>query len=69
MQVAFADAASNAAVVSEWIERWRPLAIDAVEARWRALTQAPVPLDPAAIARRVAATCAHEIAELLPPSS
>lgn len=47
MQVAFADTASNAEVVSEWIERWRPLAIDAVEARWRALPRRrPFPSTP-----------------------
>ena len=69
LEVAIADTAANTEVVSEWVERWRPLAIDAVEAVASDTTQAPVPLDPAAITGRITSSCAHDIlAELLDAS-
>jgi toluene monooxygenase system protein E len=66
LQIAIADTPANAEVVSEWVDRWRPLTVDAVAALASVAAQAPVPLDPAAITGRVTTACARELAELLP---
>ncbi len=47
------DDTANADVVAGWIEKWTPLASDALEAYAGVVAQAPVPLDPGAVVARI----------------
>ncbi|HEY3717451.1 MAG TPA: toluene monooxygenase [Jatrophihabitantaceae bacterium] len=47
------DNPANAEVVSAWIEKWRPLASEALHACASILAEAPVPLDPGAVTARI----------------
>ena len=42
-------------LVSEWVEAWRPLVVDAVETSAGAAVLAPVPMAPSTVSRRVIA--------------
>ncbi|HEY2192504.1 MAG TPA: toluene hydroxylase [Actinomycetospora sp.] len=44
---------ANAEVVSGWLEKWRPLADDALAALAEVVAAAPVPLDPGAATERI----------------
>jgi toluene monooxygenase system protein E len=44
---------ANVEVVSGWLEKWNPLASEALEALAGAIAHAPVPLDPTEQARRI----------------
>lgn len=44
---------ANAEVVTGWIEKWSPLASDALEALAAVTAEAPVPIDPTAVAARI----------------
>ena len=46
---------TNADLVSEWVEAWRPLVVDAVEILAGAAVLAPVPMAPSTVSRGVIA--------------
>lgn len=62
--IADADTA-NAEVVSGWIEKWSPLASDALEALAGVTAQAPVPTDPIAVAARITDEVSRELGAAL----
>lgn len=47
------DDTANAEVVSGWIDKWSPLASEALEALAEVAAEAPVPVDPGAVAARI----------------
>ena len=47
------DNTANAEVVSGWIEKWSPLASEALEAFAEVTAEAPVPSDPSVVAARI----------------
>src|ERR1700722_10721254 len=47
------DTPSNADAVSSWLDKWQPLASDALHAAAGILADAPVTMDPAAVAARI----------------
>lgn len=47
------DNTANAEVVSGWIEKWSPLASEALEALASVAAEAPVPCDPSAVLARI----------------
>jgi toluene monooxygenase system protein E len=66
LELAIADRPANAALVSGWIEHWRPLARDAVAALAGVTAGAPVPGHPAEVAARVMAGADGDLAFLSP---
>jgi len=48
-------------VVSAWIEKWRPLASEALEAFAGIVAEAPVPFDPSAVAARITDDVSREM--------
>lgn len=54
------DTPANAGLVSAWIDKWRPLASDALEALAGTLAHAPAPIDPSAVTARITAAVAQE---------
>ena len=58
---AIGDRPANAEVVSAWIEKWRPLAFEAMEAYAGILAEGPVPLDPHTTSARIADEAARDI--------
>lgn len=56
---------ANAEVVSGWIEKWSPLASDALEALAGVTAQAPVPTDPIAVAARITDEVSRELGAAL----
>jgi toluene monooxygenase system protein E len=62
------DTPANAELVSGWIEKWRPLATDALEAYAGIVTEAPVPLDPGALVGRITADVTTETDVLMKAS-
>jgi toluene monooxygenase system protein E len=65
--VAIADTESNASVVSGWIDRWRPLATASIEAYADVVAQAPVPLNPAEVTKRITTAVSDELASAPEP--
>jgi len=65
LQFAITERPANVAVVSGWIDRWRPLASDAVAALAGAVTEAPVSGDPQAITGRIEASAARDLEVIL----
>ncbi|WP_083906371.1 hypothetical protein [Mycobacterium sp. JS623] len=59
------DNAANAEVVSDWIEKWSPLASEALEALAGATAEAPVPSDPGAVAARITDEVSRELSAAL----
>ena len=59
------DTPTNTEVVSAWIEKWRPLASEALEAFAGVLAKAPVPLDPSVVAARISDDVSREMEDLL----
>jgi toluene monooxygenase system protein E len=59
------DNAANAEVVSAWIEKWSPLASEALEAFASVTAEAPVPLDPGAAAARITDEVSRELGAAL----
>ena len=55
------DNTANAEVVSGWIEKWSPLASDALEAFAGVTAEAPVPFDPSAVAARITDEVSREL--------
>ena len=55
------DNTANAEVVSGWIEKWSPLASDALEAFASVTAEAPVPFDPSAVAARITDEVSREL--------
>ena len=59
------DTRSNANAVSAWLDKWQPLASDALHAAAGILAQAPVAMDPAAVAARISDEVSRETVALL----
>ena len=59
-----ADTPSNAAAVSAWVDKWQPLASDALHAAAAIFAEAPVAMDPAAVVARIGDAVSQETAEL-----
>jgi toluene monooxygenase system protein E len=59
------DNNANAEVVASWIEKWSPLASDALEAFASVAAEAPVPLDPSAVAARITDEVSRELGAAL----
>jgi toluene monooxygenase system protein E len=59
------DTPANADVVSAWIEKWRPLATEALEAFAGIVADAPVPFDPSAVAARITDDVSREMDAVL----
>ena len=64
---AIADTATNASVISEWADRWRPLATASIEAFAAVVARAPVPLDPAEVTKRITTAASDELRPLTEP--
>ena len=60
-----ADDVANADVVSGWIEKWSPLASEALEALAGVTAEAPIPLDPSAVAARINGEVSSELSAAL----
>lgn len=60
-----ADDIANADVVSGWIEKWSPLASEALEALAGVTAEAPVPLDSSAVAARINREVSSELSAAL----
>lgn len=60
-----ADDSDNAAVVSDWIEKWNPLASEALETLAGVTAEAPVPSDPGAVAARITEEVSVELSAAL----
>ena len=59
------DTPSNADAISAWLDKWQPLASDALHAAAAILAEAPVTMDPAAVAARINDEVSRETALLL----
>jgi toluene monooxygenase system protein E len=59
------DTPTNAEVVSAWVEKWRPLASDALEALAGVMAEAPVPSDPSTVTTRITDDVSRELDVLL----
>jgi toluene monooxygenase system protein E len=59
------DNTPNAEVVSGWIEKWSPLASEALEAFAEVTAEAPVPSDPSAVAARITDEVSRELGAAL----
>ena len=59
------DNTANAEVVSGWIEKWSPLASEALEAFAGVTAEAPVPFDPSAVAARITDEVSRELGAAL----
>jgi toluene monooxygenase system protein E len=59
------DNTANAEVVSGWIEKWSPLASEALEAFSGVTAEAPVPFDPSAVAARITDEVSRELGAAL----
>ena len=55
------DTPANAELVADWIEKWRPLASEALESFAGIVAEAPVPLDPSAVTARVTEDVSREM--------
>jgi len=58
------DTPSNADAVSAWLDKWQPLASDALHAVAGVLADAPVKMDPAAVAARISNEVSRETAAI-----
>src|ERR1700735_2996734 len=58
------DTPSNAAAVSAWLDKWQPLASDALNAVADILADAPVTMDPATAAARISDEVSRETAAI-----
>jgi len=67
LDVAIDDAASNASVVSGWVDRWLPLATASIEALAAVVAEAPVPLDPGEVTKRITRAVSDELGAVLAP--
>ncbi len=59
------DNSANAEVVSGWIEKWGPLASEALEAFSSVIAEAPVPSDPSVVAARITDEVSQELVAAL----
>ena len=59
------DNTANAEVVSGWIEKWSPLASEALEAFAEVTAEAPVPSDPSLVAARITDEVSRELGATL----
>jgi toluene monooxygenase system protein E len=59
------DNTANAEVVAGWIEKWSPLASEALEALAGVTAEAPVPSDPSAVAARITDEVSRELGAAL----
>ena len=59
------DNTANAEVVSGWIEKWSPLASEALEAFASVTAEAPVPSDPSVVAARITDEVSRELGAAL----
>jgi toluene monooxygenase system protein E len=59
------DNTANAEVVSGWIEKWSPLASEALEAFAEVTAEAPVPSDPSVVAARITDEVSRELGAAL----
>ncbi|WP_445187649.1 toluene hydroxylase [Pseudonocardia sp. Cha107L01] len=55
------DTPGNAELVASWIEKWSPLASDALDAFASIVAEAPVPFDPSAVTARITDDVAREM--------
>jgi toluene monooxygenase system protein E len=55
------DTPGNAELVASWIEKWAPLASDALDGVAGILAEAPVPFDPSAVTARITDDVAREM--------
>ena len=62
LRAVVADTRANAAVVSEWVEAWRPLAAASIEALARVAAYAPIPLDPSTVTARLTSSVSADLA-------
>jgi toluene monooxygenase system protein E len=58
------DTPSNADAISAWLDKWQPLASDALHAAAAILAEAPVTMDPVAAAARISDAVSRETAAL-----
>src|ERR1700734_1374166 len=65
LRTAIADPPANAERVSGWVDVWRPRAQAAVVALASVAGQAPIPVDPVALAERVTVGAAGYVAEAI----
>jgi toluene monooxygenase system protein E len=63
--MAFGDTPANRDVTVEWIAKWEPLAARAVQALAQLAAEAPIPVDPAAVAARVLKCTREDTTRLL----
>jgi toluene monooxygenase system protein E len=61
------DTLANAEVVAGWIEKWQPLASDALHTFAAIVDEAPVPLDPHAVVAHITDAVAAEMDSVLNP--
>ena len=61
------DTPANAEVVAGWIEKWQPLASDALHTFAAIVDEAPVPLDPQAVVAHITDAVAAEMDSVLNP--
>lgn len=59
------DTPSNADTLFAWLDKWMPLAIDALHAAAGILAEAPVTMDPAAVTARINDEVSQETGEML----
>ena len=67
LDVAIGDTETNASVISGWVDRWRPLATASIEAFAAVVAQAPVPLDPAEVTKRITTAASDELGSVPEP--
>jgi hypothetical protein len=61
------DTPANAEVIAGWIEKWQPLASDALHTFAAIVDEAPVPLDPQAVVAHITDAVAAEMDSVLNP--
>ena len=67
LDAAIADTATNASVVSGWVDRWYPLASAAIEAFATVVAHAPVSLDPAEVTQGITTAASDDLHPVLEP--
>jgi toluene monooxygenase system protein E len=65
LRVAIADTPTNSGLIQRWLAEWRPLADAAVDALVSVAAQAPQPLDPTAVRKRIAAAADSHVEAVL----
>ena len=64
-RLAFGDTPTNREVTAQWVAKWEPLAVRAVQALAQVTDEAPIAVDPAAVTARILESARLETASLL----